>query len=292
MEKGIYPALITPFNRDGKIDFPALNEVVDQLIGRGVAGFYVCGSTAETMLLSLDERKKILESVVNRVSGRVDIVTHIGAQYTLDSIELARHAGSVGGVSAVSSLPPIYFKYTAEELAAYFREIADSSELPLIVYNAPALAGVEFKKENLGNIFSHPKIAGMKYTSYDLFGMQRVISAYPDKLIINGHDELFLNTLPFGLKYAIGSTFNFMPEKFTAIRDCYEKGDPAAAYAIQDEVNEIIEGLIKVGVFRGVKGMMKVLGLPVGDCRRPFSPLSGDELDFLSRLAEKCKRFN
>lgn len=290
MKPGIYPALITPFDSDGSVNYKMLERILDALLQRGVTGFYICGSTAETMLLSIDERKKILETVMGYLQGSCQVFAHIGAQYTEDSIALAKHAASLG-VNGISSLPPIYFKYTPQELTNYFLEIADATELPLIVYNAPALAGVEFNKGNLKGILEHPNIAGIKFTSYDLFNLQQVQAAYPDKIMINGHDELFLNTLPMGLKHAIGSTFNFMPEKFIAIRNAFDLGDLETARKIQSEANEIIAGLIQIGVFRGVKAMMELLGMPVGACRRPFAPIRDEEWDLLRPLADRCQKF-
>ena len=291
MKNGLYPALITTFDSLGEIDYRALRIVVEQLIARGVDGFYVCGSTSEVMLLSKDERKRILETVVDTVAGRVDVVAHIGMQRPEDSIELARHAKAQCGVSAISALPPIYFKYRESELTDFFRSIADESLLPLIVYNAPALTGVTFTPDNIAGIFDHQNVLGMKFTSYDLFALQRIHASYPDKLLINGHDELFLNTLPLGLRCAVGSTFNFMPEKFNKIRMQYEAGNVEDAYRIQDEANRIIAMLTKVGVFRGVKGMMSLLGLPVGNCRKPFSPLTDEERAILKSAAALCEPF-
>lgn len=288
MKKGIYPALVTPFTESGELDAYALSSLVDRLLGAGVSGFYVCGSTAEVMLLSLEERKRILKIVSAQVAGRADVVAHIGAQRTEDTIELARHAAECG-VQAISALPPIYYKYSLDELTQFYLDIAATAELPLIIYNAPALSGVAFNTENTGRLFAEKRILGMKYTSYDLYEMQRMIAANPDKVFINGHDELYLNTLVFGLQHAIGSTFNFMPGNFLRLREKFEAGDMAGAYQEQDRINRVVSGLIKVGVFRGVKGMMQLLGLPGGYCRRPFLPLSAEQMKSLEPLAALCE---
>lgn len=291
MKNGIYPALITPYTDDGRIDEKALCTLMDRLLDRGISGFYIGGSTAETMLLQLSERKRILETVVHHCGGCCDIVAHIGSQATRDTVDLARHAAELGGVCAISALPPIYYKYSEQELVNFFREVAQSTTLPFLVYHAPALSGVTFGKETFEQLFTVENIIGIKFTAYDLFTLQRLKTAFPEKIMINGHDELFLNTLPLNLHHAIGSTFNFMPEKFLAIQKAFSTGHYLEAYALQDEVNEIIEGLLRVGVFRGVKAMLRLLGLPMGDCRKPFAPMAQEELDFLRPLAEKCRSF-
>ncbi len=290
MKAGIYSALVTPFKADGAIDYEMLKRVLDVQIARNVTGFYVCGSTAEVMLLNIEERKKILETVVDFVQGRCFVLAHIGAQYTNDSIELAKHAASIA-VDGIASLPPIYYKYTSRELENYFLELADATDIPLIVYNAPSLTGVEFNRRALHEILSHPNIVGIKFTSYDMFNLQRIQATNPDKIIFGGHDELFLNMLTMGVEHAIGSSFNFIPEIFLAIRQAFEAGDIEKAWTLQNVVNEILEVLLQVGVFRGVKAMLSLLGLSVGDCRKPFAPISKQELKLLRPLIRYCKKF-
>ena len=284
MDKGLYPALVTPFKPNEELDENALIDCVEKQMRMEISGFYVGGSTGEFILMSLEERKRLLEIVCQTAKGKKAVVAHIGCQRPRDSIELARHAAE-NGACAVSSLPPLYFKYTLDELIAYYAAIADAVDLPLIVYNAPALANVEFNAENTRPLFRHERISGMKFTSYNLFEMQKILAEHPDKILINGHDELFLNTLSFGLKHAIGSTFNFMANKFAAIRRTFLAGDMDRAYALQLEANQVISALMEVGVFRGVKGMMRIQGMPVGDCRAPFKPLTLEEMHRLEAVA-------
>lgn len=282
---GIYPALVTPFTDDDQIDDQALRNLTEYLIGKGVQGFYLGGSTGESLLMSKEERKQVIEIVSDQIKGRVRLIAHIGCFHTPDAIDLARHAAQTGA-DAISSLPPFYYKFTMEELKQYYHRIADAVELPLIVYNAPALTGVSFDSENVEEIFSHPNLAGIKFTSYDLFQMQRMLEKY-DKLIINGHDEIYLSALSIGCDMAIGSTFNFMPELFLAIRQQFELGNHKQAARLQGQANEIIECLSRIGVFRGVKGMLEIIGMPCGNCREPFLPLNDGEKSELERVWEK-----
>ena len=112
------------------------------------------------------------------------------------------------------------------------------------------------------------------------------MSRYPSKLMINGHDELFLSTLILGVRHAIGSTFNFMPQEFLALRHAFDRHDQRGAQRKQAKINQIIEGLLQIGVFRGVKGMMNLLGMNAGSCRAPFAPLSKEENEQLEKLAQ------
>ncbi len=282
---GIYPALVTPFTSQNKIDEKALQKLTEYLISKGVDGFYIGGSTGESLLLSGEERKEVLEIVHEQVKGRVKVIAHIGCFHTPSAIELAQHAASIG-VDAISSLPPFYYKFTMKELQHYYHRLADEVDLPLIVYNAPALTGISFNSENIEEIFSHKNLAGIKFTSYDLFQMQRMMQKY-DKLIINGHDEIYLSSLSIGCNMAIGSTFNFMPEMFLEIKKNFEQGNIELAKKLQGRANEIIECLTKAGVFRGVKGMLDIIGYPCGSCREPFLPLTNEEK---MKLQEVLKR--
>ena len=287
MEKltGIYPALITPFTAEDKLDEAAVRRVIAYNLQKGVDGFYVCGSTGESLLMSMPERKRLLEVVTDEVAGRVKVLSHIGCFHTQDAIELARHAATLG-VSAVSSLPPFYYKFTLPELTQYYMDIVRAVDLPMIVYNAPALTGVSFDTGNLGPIFACEQVAGIKFTSYDLYQMQRIIAAYPEKAVINGHDEIYLSGLAAGSRCAIGSTFNFMAEVFLKIRALFLENRIEEAAIWQDKANAVIDLLINIGVFRGVKGMLNVLGLSVGECRKPFTPLTREEY---ARLSEAAK---
>lgn len=285
---GIFPALITPFDSSGGLNEAALRRVVRYNINKGVQGFYVGGSTGEALLMSMEERKRALEIVMDEVAGKKPVLAHIGCIYTGDSIELAKHAKEVG-VDAISSLPPFYYKFTIKELTGYYLDIVEAVPLPMIVYNAPALTGVSFDNSNLGDIFASEQVVGIKFTSYDLYQMQRLIKGNPNKVIINGHDEIYLSSLTVGSQCAIGSTFNFMAEVFIKIYEAYLAGELEKAAQLQDRANDVIEKLISVGVFRGVKGILNILGLDCGECRRPFLPLTSHEYKLLEEVLVKLQ---
>ena len=116
--RGIYPALPTPMNGDGAVNYAALQGLVDFVIAQGVDGVYIGGSTAESFLLTEDERKKIAETVLAQAAGRVKAIVHTGAGGTDAALRLSKHA-KANGADAISSVPPIYFKYTTDEVIAY-----------------------------------------------------------------------------------------------------------------------------------------------------------------------------
>ena len=284
---GIIPALVTPFDKEGKVDHGALTALVNRLVEKGAGGFYACGSTAECFLMTDDERKATLETIVKAANGRVPVIAHIGNIGTEKTCDLARHAREAGA-DAISSVPPFYYKFGFNEIAGYYADIANAvPDLPLVVYNFPAFSGVEINADNFKTIIDASGAQGLKYTSYNLFEMEKISRRYPDITIFNGHDEVYLNSLPAGATAAIGSTFNVMLPKFLKLKALYDSRDMEAAQKKQGEINDIIEAMIKVGVNGSIKYWLTKSGIPCGDCRKPFSPLTAEQAAYLDGFYDK-----
>jgi len=284
--KGIYTALVTPFGQDGRIDFSALQRLVESNLKVGVNGFYIAGSTGESFMLSVAERKYLLEAVMEAVNGRADVIVNVGMFATEHGIELARHAEKQQ-VSAISSVPPFYFSFKMDEYAQYYVDLADSVDLPVVVYNIPAMSAVKFTREDISRLLSDERIIGVKHTSYDLFDLQQIVNAFPDKSIFIGYDEVYLSAKVVGVEAGIGSTYNIMPEKFMKMNELIKENKMAQALEIQNEVNEVVAALVKVGVFKGIKEILKMQGLDCGECRKPFLPLTDEQKRYLAQVAEK-----
>lgn len=285
--KGIFPALLTPFDGTGKVNEESLRRMVDAGVERGVRGFYVCGSTGEAFLLTPEERKRILEVVVDATGGRAAVICHIGSIGTDLTLDLGRHAAAAGA-DAVSSIPPFYYKFSEDEIAGYYLDIAKALDCPVIPYNFPNLSGVTLNAALMRRLREDSRIVGVKFTSNDLFQLERMRVADPELLILNGFDEVFLAGLSMGADGAIGSTFNFMPEKFLGIERNFRAGDVAAARKLQDEANQVIQVLIKTGkLLNAQKYLMDLQGIPCGECRRPFLPLTAEDRADLERVARK-----
>jgi N-acetylneuraminate lyase len=283
--KGIIAALITPFDDSGKIDELNLRRLVADCIARGIDGFYVCGSSGEAFLLSQDERKRILEVVVDENAGRTAIISHIGSIGTGLTIDLGRHACSLG-VDAVSSIPPFYYKFSTDEVLAYYLDIADALDTRLIPYNFPALSGFTLTGDLVQRLRTHPRVAGIKFTSNDLFQMERMKHQDPNLIVYNGYDEIFLAGLTMGADGAIGSTFNLMPEKFIGIKNCFNARDFNGAQKLQEEANHIIQSLIDTGkLLNAIKYLLGLRGIPCGSCRKPFLQLTDTDKQNLDSLA-------
>lgn len=283
---GIYTALVTPFDSAGKINSGAVQRLVEDNIGKGVSGFYVCGSTGESYLLSKEERKYLLEAVCEAAGNKADVLVNIGLFSTEYAVELAKHAEKQE-VKAVSSVPPFYFPFTMEEYTGYYTDLADAVDVPVLLYNIPAMSSVTFAEDDLKRFLANEKITGIKHTSYDLFQLQQLIHQYPEKNFFIGHDEIFLSALAVGAQAGIGSTYNIMAGKFIKMRELFMQGETKKAAEIQNEVNNVVSALCSVGVFKGIKEILKMQGIDCGYCRKPFKELDDTQRRLLLETAEK-----
>ena len=283
--KGIFPALVTPYTKDGAVNEYSLRRIVRLGMERECAGFYVGGSTAEAFILSMEERKTILDIVADEVSGRATIIYHVGTIGTADAIELAKHGKRVG-VDAISAVPPFYYNFSIEEIKRHYWSIVDSVDLPMLVYNFPAFSGVNFSARDLEELMDHERIIGLKHTSMNLFDLERV-KLKTGAVVLNGYDEMFLGSLAMGADGAIGSTFNLMADKFVRIQRLFQEGDLESALKLQIEANNVIEAIIKVGVIQGIKYGLEKMGIECNGCREPFKTVSAAERAELDRAFDE-----
>ncbi|MEG1515267.1 MAG: dihydrodipicolinate synthase family protein [Clostridia bacterium] len=278
--KHILPAVVTPLGEDGEIAQGTLRDLVRRLLRQGATGFYVGGSSGEFPLLSLSERQQSLEIVREETPKDTLLICHVGAPGTREAVALARHACAVG-VDMVSAVPPTYYPYSAVEIEDYFLDIARAAGVPLLLYNVPALAGQSLSVDQIGKMLKKDEIAGVKFTSPDLFAFQRIRAMSIKKLVLIGHDELFLPALVCGADGGIGSVFNILLPTFADIARCYAAGDIEGAQARQSEASLIVGDLLKYGIFPSIKFVLSELGLPCGPCRKPFRPLDEEARAFL-----------
>ncbi len=283
--KGVFTALLTPFDKNGSINENALADLIERNIKMGVTGFYSCGSTAEVFLLSEDERRGLMKLVSDICADRVTLFAHVGAISTKEACSLAEYAYKTG-YDAVSAVSPFYYKFTPAEIYGYYNDIANATPLKTLVYNIPALSGVALGTDMLGKMLEDDRFIGVKHTSNDFFALETIKSHYPNKLIYNGYDEMFLSGIAAGADGGIGSTYNFMADKFVRIMELYAAGKQAEALKIQHEANEVIRVLIKVGVNAGEKAILNIMGLDFGGVRKPFTDCTKEDYKMLEKLFE------
>ncbi len=289
--KKIFSALELPMRPDESLDMEALAALIEYELGIGVEGFYCMGSSGEALLLDIKERKSALEAVLAAVNGRVPVIAHVGTIRTADVKDLARHAADAGA-DAVSMIPPYYYKFSMDEIIAYYEDVIDAvPDIGVIVYNIPQFTGVEFNKDNAGSLLANERVLGVKHTSNNLYSLERMKSAFPGKVFFNGFDEQYISALAAGADAAIGTTVNVLAPLFLKAREAFFAGDPAGALKIQSEINYCVEEMCSVGIFSAVKYIINSRGITTAGCRKPFHSLTEAECARMDRLVAQYDEF-
>lgn len=290
--KGVIPAVLTAFDKNEEIDEKGMRELVSYLISKGVNGLYLTGSTGEGFTMSSEERKRVVEIVMDENKGRVPVVVHVGAIGTKLSIDLAKHAEEVGA-DGISSVPPFYWKFNEDQIVNYYTEIANACSLPMIVYNVPlvGLLGMNAIKR----LAAIENVKGIKYTALAHYEITQIKDEVgEDFLVYSGADEMAVSGLLSGADGIIGSFYNIMPELFIKIKDAVDNKNIDEATRLQRQAIEIIMYCLQLPSFyAGMKTILNWRGINAGICRSPFSNLSeAQAVEFREGLKKLKETYN
>ena len=289
--EGIFPAFYACYDNDGNISTQATKDFVEYLIGKGVAGLYVGGSSGECIYLSVEERKQTLEAVMEVAKGRIAIIAHVACNNTKDSQELARHAESLG-VDAIAAIPPIYFRLPERAIAKYWNDIsAAAPNTDFVIYNIPQLAGVALTLSLFDEMLKNPRVIGVKNSSMpiqdiQMFKRQAAINN-KEVVVFNGPDEQFVGGRIIGADGGIGGTYGVMPELFVKLNSLIESGDFENAGKLQDDIDEVIYTMCSANgnMYAVAKAALKKLsGLDLGGVRAPLLNLSDEDNDIVEKV--------
>lgn len=271
--QGIYAALVTPYTEDGEVNYREAKRLVRYLIKRGIDGFYVGGSTGEAFLLTQDERRKLLEAVLEENNGEKKVIAHVGQISTDLACELARHALEAGA-DAVSAISPFYYKFSEKEIKGYYVDIMNASGLPMFLYNFPNFSGFSLTPEVLDDLCMAGNVAGVKFTSNNFYDMERMRSSHPELTIWNGFDEMLISGLAVGADGAIGSTYNILCPIAKLAYESVKRGELEKAREYQKMINSLVSISRKYpNIFTIIKAVLEREGFSMGGCRKPFGPL-------------------
>ena len=268
--EGILPALVTPLENDNvTVKKDAVKKMVDMHLSQGANGFYIIGGTGESIVLNREQREAMCEYCVEAVGGRKPIINHIAAVNMPEAIELAKHAENKG-CDAVAAIPPVFFSYSEDDLFNYYKKLADSVSIPVMIYYHPA-AQSSMTADLIARIFEIDNVTGVKWSSNNYFEMMKLKDkTHGEMNIINGPDELLVSGLAAGADAGIGSTYNLMLPEFVKIYNCYKSGNMAEALATQIKVNRVIDLLIKNMLIPSVKYAVGLMGIDVGNATFPM----------------------
>ena len=285
--KGIFPAFYACYAEDGSLCPERIRAFTEYLIGKGVTGLYVGGSSGECIYHSVEERKLVLENVMAAAKGRIVVIAHVACNNTRDSMALAAHAESLG-VDAIAAIPPIYFKLPPHAIEKYWNDISSAApNTDFIIYNIPQLAGVSLSSQLLKNMMKNPRVIGVKNSSMPV----QDIEMWRDEgaIVFNGPDEQLVSGLVAGAIGGIGGTYAVMPELYLKIYDLVQKGDITAARPIQDTCCHIIYKLCsgKSNMYATIKETLRLSGAPdIGGVREPLYGLQEKDRAICAECAE------
>lgn len=270
--KGVITALITPL-RDGKVDEVAFTRLLERQIDAGVHGVVPMGTTGESASLHIDEHKRVVDLCVQVAAGRIRVIAGAGSSATDKSIELVRHAKTVGADGALV-VTPYYNRPSQAGLAAHFEAIAEAVQLPVLLYNVPGRTGVDLANETVARLASHPNIVGIKDATGDLarISWMRANIDAPQFDLISGDDPSYLGYLAHGGVGVISVTSNVAPEAMVALHAAAASGDYAAARGWQDRLIGLHKGLFLDNSPSPAKYALSRLGFCTEEVRLPLVP--------------------
>lgn len=288
--KGIYSALMGVFSPDGTVNEAGLRALVRHNIEAcRVDGLYVNGSTGEPFLMTQKMRLRVLKIVADEAKGKAKLIAHVGSLSLDDSNEQSAYAAELG-YDAVSAVTPFYYKFTADEICMYYRDIAAKSALPVLAYYIPHLSGVTMNEAGLSRILDIPGIVGMKFTSNDFYALERIRSARPDKLLLSGFDEMLLPATVLGTDGAIGSTYNVMGHWAKKLFRLAQAGDIGAARDVQRHMNHLIAEIVDNGQFGTLKAVCQLYGIDAGEPKPPMAPISQKQRAAAERIKDYLEK--
>ena len=285
--EGIIPALYACYDDNGAVSIERTKALTQWFIDEGVQGLYVGGSSGECIYQTKEERKAVLEAVMEVARGKITIIAHIACNNTAESCELAAHAESLG-VDAIASIPPIYFKLPPYAIAKYWNDMsAAAPNTDFIIYNIPQLAGVSLTVPLLKEMLKNPRCIGVKNSSMPTQDIQM----WKDEgaIVFNGPDEQLICGLAMGAVGGIGGTYAAMPELYIKMREEFLAGNLVKAQQMQNEACRIIYKMCSGhgNMYAMIKQILRINGGP--DCGSVRAPLA-ELIESDCAIADECAK--
>ena len=276
--KGVLPAMVTPLTPEGKIREKELRQLIEFLIAGGVHGIFAIGTTGEFYGLTDGEYRRALEISVHQTAGRLPVYAGANAISTPQTVRLAKIAADAG-VQALSVLTPFFLSVSQEELYRHFKTVAESTPLPIILYDNKPKTQITIKPETAARLADIPNIVGMKDSTGDFTNMEECLrlTRGKDFAMMQGRDTLIHAALCYGAKGAVAACANVAPRLCADIYDKYGAGDIAGSLEAQFKLAPL-RIAFAIGSFPAViKEGLRLLGVEVGDCLPPTGPLTPEE---------------
>ena len=287
--EGVIPAFYACYDDQGEISPERVRALVEYFLKKGVQGLYVNGSSGECIYQSVADRKLILEEVMAVAKGKLTIIAHVACNNTKDSVELVRHAESLG-VDAIAAIPPIYFRLPEYSVAQYWNDIsAAAPQIDFVIYNIPQLAGVALTPSLYTEMLKNERVIGVKNSSMPVQDIQTFAAlGGEDHLVFNGPDEQFLGGRLMGARAGIGGTYGAMPELFLKLNQLIADKELEKAKELQFTINAIIGKLTAAhgNMYSVIKEVLKINeNLNIGSVRSPLTSVTDADRPIVEEAA-------
>jgi 4-hydroxy-tetrahydrodipicolinate synthase len=272
---GVLTALATPFTADEAIDAPVLHRLIDRTIDGGVDGVVVGGSTGEFAALSSDERRQLVDAVVEHTDGRVPVIAQTGATTTAEAVRLSR-AAQTAGADVLMLVTPYYEPLTVDETVAYIRDVAAAVDVPVMLYNIPGATGVNLDAATIGALARDvDTIRYVKDSSANWEQALQLIHHHGDHVgTFIGWDAYIFSALSEGAAGVMAGTANVVPREIVEVHRLIAAGDHANALIAWNRVYPVIDAMLSAPFIPAVKTALRALGEPVGLPRRPTADVT------------------
>jgi len=278
---GSCPALVTPFDASGNINYDAFGKLIDDQIAAGVDAVCVCGTTGESATMSIREHNAAVEYCVKRVNKRVKVIAGAGSNDTSAAVYLSQHAQDYGA-DALLHVTPYYNKASQTGLIKHYEYIAARTDLPIILYNVPSRTGVSFTADTYKVLSDVPTINGVKEASGNFSLLAHTRCLCPDDFYIwSGNDDQVVPMMSLGAKGVISVASNIIPEVMVKMSHLCLENDFEAASKLQIDYMDLIDALfIEVNPIP-IKAAMNLMGMEAGTLRLPLCDMAEKNLEIL-----------
>lgn len=275
--KGIYAPIVTPFDDDENINYPVIKQLIDYVLANGVTGLVPGGTTGEVYAFSEDERLELFRFVKDYAGSRTTLIAGTNSGATRDVIRYSEIAARMGYDGLMLAVPP-YSRPNQRELLAHYRAVAQAVEIPIVLYNFPWRAGTEVGYEVLDGLQEFKQVIGIKEASGEMARVFEMRLRYGDRYqIICGSDDQALDYFLWGTQGWIGGAASCAPRQHADVLAAAQAGDFIRARELMEKLLPMLRNMESGGYTQKVKAGCELLGIPVGNPRRPLLPLLDED---------------
>lgn len=277
----IMTAMVTPFDKDGNVDYELLKKLIDHLLSTGTDGILVSGTTGEGPTLTEEEKIELIEKTVEYVAGRVPVVAGTGSNNTKATIEYTNKVAKIDGVDAALVVVPYYNKPDQAGMIAHFTAVADNVALPIVMYNIPGRTGVTMEVKTIADLSKHQNIIGIKDCT-GIVNMAEIVANTPDDfLAFTGEDADALAARNVGAQGVISVASHLFGKEISQMYAANSKGDNEIAGKLMRDLTPKMKALFSHPSPSPVKAALNHVGIEVGGCRLPILALDDAQASVL-----------